>query len=560
MAEEQHEYIQIYGPLLEQVLRLTNEQNRIVSTFQITSTPGVKQFLTGYEVQKPENKEEGKEILCADDFVQLIIEMGIMQEVSEGPLNKQQQQVNKYFDEMVVAINQMLAQRKAAICDIVNDRLISHYFLKRYKNNEYKDQAKLYRALQKVIDSLDHRRIKEKAQQKSDFDQDNERRMHESLHRIDRLKAEIKNIVDELLREKLESLGIIGKCIKAAKSFKEKTQLQEYNKKQESQSMEGLKYKELDGILAKLNEIAMPGYICSKGKGLTYFGEDRFATMSFDGTVVTFVDDGSATPKVQSTKKFEVGSPDLDCSVSSSPSGQYLLVSGFSNKSLYLCEWENLLVAQQWTATSDSELTFSTFLGSDKKIAAGYLNGDFKVFEAKKPSVVYFAHPWVEGVRSMAAGASPNDIFLGFGDGNVSFWDMGTSKAIWQKASHTQAVYSLAVLHEKPLVASGSWDKTVVVMNWKTGETLSQLSECTGAIMHIEFSFKGESMLVTSCSEQVYYVSSDPLRKPGSWSVSSIRKKSKEETGNIHGAAVQWERGRVFVANHDSSIYTFKIK
>ena len=83
-------------------------------------------------------------------------------------------------------------------------------------------------------------------------------------------------------------------------------------------------------------------------------------------------------------------------------------------------------------------------------------------------------------------------------DGEIKIWDLRTGKLLQTLTGHKNAVTTLAYHPEKPILASGSFDKTVKLWDLKTGKEIVTLLGHTDNVNSVAFSPNGERLASAS--------------------------------------------------------------
>lgn len=593
-----HDYESLAPALLSALSNVRTDQHKVVSGFLVTANPRFKQLLNLKETHSPSLIEKNKELLDADELVSKIISRAISQEAYVESVTQQHERVKEYFEEARKQINEWIEELKNSVCNTIGCRLACHFFLKNFKEEKLKENEKFTAELKEVIGALDL-----DSNLKMRDEEINELRMNESLKKIDLMKSEIYNCLGWLMKgkprpnrngsptninmtktttfnENMQAINIQSPEEKAGVTlsafgggfdeFEEKEEgseelgddgLDEGLEEAESQAEEvmpleaprvynGMK-RTIFGPIVK-----MPGIVCSRGKGIVHISENqtsRYAAMSWEGTVVVFEEQRLFSTFVTKIKrKFAVGRADAGCCISISPNKKKLLITAKHNRNIYLIDSASLESIYQWSNTGSADLTDSTFI-DDTHYAAAYADGELLIFERKRPTPKYAALPNSTPISCICLGLMSNEVYIGYsGAVGIILWDTTANASKWIKKHHQDTVSTMALAPNAKLLASGSWDYTVVVMNALNGSKILQLSDFSYYIMKIEFSNGEEkNVMVTSCNEQVLY----QIKNKTEWEKCFVRKKSTEESVNIRSAVTNWYQGYSLAGNMNNNVY-----
>ena len=106
-------------------------------------------------------------------------------------------------------------------------------------------------------------------------------------------------------------------------------------------------------------------------------------------------------------------------------------------------------------------------------------------------------------VRSIVFSSDGKRLFAGGGPpqqwGEIKVWDVATGELLETMRSHKDCIYSLAFSPDGKLVASGSYDKSLIIWDAQTGQELKTLLDHIDAVFAVAFSPDGK--LLTSASQ-----------------------------------------------------------
>lgn len=572
--------------LIARVSGLKNSENKVISLFQITGNPKYKQFLTGRESHDPRYLERGKELIDSNELVEKIINKSIEQMAQESVVARQQEEIAKYFDELRETVCQWLDGVQQAMTAFIGNRLSCQVFMRKFKSGRLKSDDAFKENLSSVIMLLDDEN-QEKLNKPVEKKEGLKINLDASLMKLEKLKEQINLAIENFKANELpasatreshflkfdDGLGMGGGAAitKESQSLNKKGEepkTEEKPKEGELIQIKGEETKEDGkdlgfektfssfGTCAQIKDIQASGPICRKGKGLVHLSQHPclYAMMGSDGTVTVFEDQEEKGYPITAQEKFEVGTPDADSSLSASPDGKRLLVGGYNSKNLFLVDGYKLNIIQTWKSTSAHRLWNSTFIGNNH-IVAGYNDGQFKIYEEGKPNCIYWAGPCPSGARAVCRGLSLNEVFIGYENSSIYLWDIYQNTSKWVQKHQTNALYSLSICLSNKVLASGSWDNSVVLINAVNGMKLQHLLDFTSTIMSVDFSGKGNNILVTSWKEQVLYSRNEKQQ----WERSATRKKTFEEANQTHSVAVNWKKGYVLVGNEKKCVFRVEL-
>lgn len=571
--------------LLEFVISVKNDSGKLACAFQITANPEFKQFLTLDEFKNEDMKEKNKETLSADALVERIVARASKQKPYLQNVQSSQRVIEEFLEEIRHTVEQWISEVKVVMRQRAGVRVTCYHFMKRFSGGEFSNMEDLVESLKEVIRSLDI--DKDEMFDKSWY----ESHINDMMTDLKELDKNIKGLFKKFktdqtapkTKEKpfspISSLSMNDKNLKEVMLPTEKSigtrsmfappddngviippnqydeGLSFFNQNQVNMSVifqpHFVDFHEAKELLS----LKMPAGICYKGRGLVHFLEDYYAVLSVDGSILVFKSKEMKNQEFTVKKKTQlsIGSSNIDCCISASPDGKKLLISGYSNKKLYLLNCTTLDMIYQWQAPDDTPIWESTFI-DNWRVVSGHGSGFFRIFEQGKSAPIYQAAPCPKGVRSLCPGLKQHLIYIGYSYCNgVYLWDIMRNCSLWNATSHKSAITTMTLCVTLKILATGSYDRTVALMNAETGEQLHLFRDFSETIMKIDMSEKKENILVTSCNEQVLYA-----RKPDNknlWTKLAVREKSKGETSSIQAVAMNWEAGFCLVGNFNSEVF-----
>lgn len=87
--------------------------------------------------------------------------------------------------------------------------------------------------------------------------------------------------------------------------------------------------------------------------------------------------------------------------------------------------------------------------------------------------------------------------------GEAIMWDLNSGKALQHFQGHSDTVYAVALSSDGKLVATGSYDRTIIIWNAETGEQMRTLSGHNGAIYDLAFAANAKVLCSSSADATV---------------------------------------------------------
>lgn len=207
--------------------------------------------------------------------------------------------------------------------------------------------------------------------------------------------------------------------------------------------------------------------------------------------------------------KFDVGEWHTMNSVSYSPSGTRLLVSGCKNSAIYICDSRNGETIKQWQKTGNTIATPSVSMEilnsiwiDEQRFAAFYDKGFMKVFELaasqgnKEPLALRFNDGYP--VSTACTTNQKNQILAGNQIGSVFRYDIVSGSVIWKTKAHKGWVSSLTLSHCQSIGVTCGLDGVCFLIHPENGKLLMKIQESLSPLIQSCFSGRDNYLVLLS--------------------------------------------------------------
>lgn len=575
-------FFSLHSDLINGLSSLKTHSGTAVDFFQLTNRLD-SQFLSASDKSNSRSIDSSAEILNAAEFSERIIVNGIAQENYRASVARDHKVLGFYLEKIKSDFMSWLDQYESENRKIIDLRMACFVFLHHFKSQRLDSDEKLTSALQPVIHSI----VNEKeVMDVKRFQKEMEDELEEIIRETGGFKEKFTKTWFHLSSSKEAKMKANGnnqkEIIATSEVYNEKNNnftenensiLGGLTNKQEIREKSTVPEKRTESSLklvggnpapkgfcyfkktSCIGSIHLSSGPCWKGKGLIAIPNSsprRYLALTSDGNAIVFFEKEQNSFEVQCQRKFEVVSANDWSCLDASPDGKLLAVAIADTKAVYLCNPENLESTSHWEDTSSSSEISSCCFISFSKVLVSYENGVIRVFEKGEDDPVYKAKPDQTRICVVLGALHPKQVYIGYNSRKgLVLWDLEKNKEIWSKKHHINTVLTLELNRPHKLLASGSFDFTVVLMDAETGDKLWHFKEFGVYIMKAEFTPSGDQLLVTTHKEQVLFEET----KGQKWKKLASREKKPEETGFICSVATDWQRGISFTANQNCFLF-----